>query len=50
MTLLHSAKAWLANKLVNKTADTMAFNLMLQNKIMVGIFEAELLHKPAVYM
>lgn len=32
MTLLHSAKAWLVNKLVNTMADTMAFNLLLQNK------------------
>lgn len=32
ITLLHSAKAWLANRLVNKMANAGAFNLVLQNK------------------
>ncbi len=27
ITLLHSAKAWLANRLLNKMVDTMTFNL-----------------------
>jgi hypothetical protein len=30
ITLLHSAKAWLANRLVNKMANAVAFNLVLQ--------------------